>query len=120
MALETPVINITYKRGDSWAIIFVLTDATTGLPLDLTGYTLPVLAVNEESAPTDTVNELFNVAGVFDGDRATGRISFSPTITDSDQTPGTYFYDAQVLNLTGGKMTFVEGDFAITQDRAKD
>lgn len=120
MALEVSVINLTYKRGDSRAIVFVLKDGTTGDPLDLTSYTLPVLAVNTLSTPPDTSTELFKVTGVFDGDRTTGRISFSPTIVDSDQTPDTYFYDAQVSDAATGIVTFVEGKFKITQDRAKD
>jgi hypothetical protein len=120
MALETPVIDITYKRGDSRPLVFVLSDKNTGTALDLTGYTAPVLAVNSEAAPTDVTNELFKVTGVIDATPTTGRISFTPTTTNSDQTPGTYFYDAQVLDASGNKLTFVEGKFKITQDRAKD
>lgn len=120
MALETPVIDITYKRGDSRAIIFKITDEDTKLPLDLTGYSAPVLAVNTEATPTTTTNEVFKVTGVFDADRLTGRIAFSPTTTDSNQTPSTYFYDAQVLDAASGVLTFVGGKFKIVQDIAKD
>jgi len=120
MALETPVINITYKRGDSRAIVFVLSDSATGTALDLTGYTLPVLAVNSEATPVDITNQLFTVSGVIDADPTTGRISFSPTTTDSDQNPGTYFYDAQIIDPNSGKLTFVAGEFTIEQDIAKD
>lgn len=120
MALETHVINISYKRGDSRPLVFVLSDKNTGLPLDLTGYTAAVLAVNAESEPVDITNQKFTVTGVIDANPLTGRISFIPTTTDSDQTPETYFYDAQVLDASSNKLTFVEGDFVITQDRAKD
>ncbi len=119
MALETPVVDITYKRGDSRPIIFQLSDEN-GDALDLTGYTAAILAVNEEPTPTDTVNELFTVMGVIDVIPTTGRISFSPTIIDSDQLPSTYFYDAQVLDASSGKLTFVGGKFKIVQDIAKD
>jgi hypothetical protein len=120
MALETPVIDITYKRGDSRAIVFKLTDEDTGLALDLTGYTAPVLAVNTLPTPPDVSTELFKVTGDFDADRTTGRIGFSPTTVQSDEAPDTYFYDAQVVDAAGGLLTFVEGKFKITQDKAKD
>lgn len=120
MALETPVINITYKRGDSRPLVFVLSDQVTGLPLDITGYTLPVLAVNTEQEPVDITGQLFTITGAIDVDPTTGRISFTPTTTNSDQTPNTYFFDAQVLDASSNKLTFVEGEFAITQDIAKD
>ena len=120
MALETPVINLTYKRGDSRPIPFVLSNSVTGVALDLTSYTSPVLAVNTLSEPPDDTTEVFKVVGTFDADRTTGKISFSPTTANSDQTPETYFYDAQVLDAAGQKLTFVEGDFVLTQDRAKD
>ena len=32
MALETPVIDITYKRGDSSSLVFVLSDKDTPCP----------------------------------------------------------------------------------------
>ena len=99
-ALETPVVDIDYKRGDSRAIIFALTDSATGLALD-------------------DLTELFKVTGVIPTP-TDGRISFSPTDVQSDQTPGTYFYDAQVLDAASGKQTFVKGKFKISQDIAKD
>ncbi len=120
MALETPIIDITYKRGDSRAIVFKLTDADTKLPLNLTGYTAPVLAVNSLPLPPDVTTELFKVTGVVDAVPTTGLISFSPTTVQSDATPNTYFYDAQVIDGDSGLLTFVEGKFKITQDKAKD
>lgn len=125
MALETPVVDLEYKRGDSKPIVFVLKDKATGNPLDLTGYTLPVLSVHNTKDPTDITTELFKI----DGAGATipapvtdGKIQFIPAedATGSDQTPETYFYDAQVLDAAGNKCTFVEGAFKITQDKAKD
>jgi hypothetical protein len=119
MALETPVVDLEYRRGDSRAIVFVLTDSSSGAALDLTGYTSPVLAVNSEPTPGDDTNELFKVTGTI-VDAAAGKVSFAPTTTDSDQTPSTYFYDAQIIDAAGGKLTFVRGKFAIKQDIAKD
>ena len=57
-------IDIEYKRGDSRAITFKLTDSETGLPLDLSSYSAPVLAVNSLPTPPDATTELFKVTGV--------------------------------------------------------
>jgi len=120
MALETPQIDIEYKRGDSRAIVYVLSSKTTGTPLDLTGYTSPVLAVNTLPNPPDATTELFKVTGVIDADPTTGRVSFSPTTVQSDEAPDTYFYDAQIVDAASGLLTFVQGRFKIVQDIAKD
>lgn len=120
MALEVTTIDITYKRGDSRAIIFTLTDSETNGPLDLTGYTAPVLAVNSDATPSDITNEQFKVTGVIDVDPLTGRIAFSPTSVQTDINPDVYFYDAQVVDAASGILTFVQGQFVIAQDIAKD
>jgi len=124
-SLETAVVDLTYKRGDSKPIVFILKDKSTKLPLDLTGYTLPVFSVHSTKDPVDITTEIFKI----DGAGATipvpvtdGKIQFIPAEdgTGSDQTPETYFFDAQVLDASGNKCTFVEGQFKLTQDKAKD
>jgi hypothetical protein len=118
MALETPIFNLEYKRGDSRAIIFELVNKATGEALDLTSWNTPVLAVNSDKNPTDETGQKFKVSGSVDD--VNGWIIFSPTTTDSDQTPAGYYYDAQVIDNNGGKFTFVKGKFKIVQDIAKD
>lgn len=117
MALETTVINITRKRGDSKAIVFKLSDQD-GSDSDLTGWSAAVLAVNSEKTPTDVTNEQFKVTGTIPAP-TNGEIGFAPTTVQMDLTPGTYFYDAQVLT-SDGLWTFAEGTFTIKQDIAKD
>ena len=118
--LEPTVIDISYKRGDSRAITFVLKDSSTGNPLDLSSYSSPVLAVNTLPLPPDVTTELFKVTGVISGTPTDGRVSFSPTTVQSDEAPDVYFYDAQIIDDASKLVTFVEGKFKITQDRAKD
>lgn len=119
MALETPVVDLSYKRGDSRPIPFALTKADGSIQ-DLTGYSAAVLSVHSEPKPPDTSTELFKVTGTIVA--AAGTISFSPAedATGSDQEPGRYYYDAQVLDANSKKLTFAEGTFTLTQDRAKD
>ena len=69
----------------------------------------------------DVTTEIFKVTGTIPTP-TNGQVQFIPATdnTGSDQTPATYFYDAQILDAFGRKLTFVEGKFKITQDRAKD
>lgn len=119
MALETPVIDIAYKRGDSKPLIFVLKDSA-GVVVDISAYTDPVLSVHNSATPTDVATEQFKVVGTLPGGGTDGKVSFIPLITETDLDPDVYFYDAQILDAAGNKITFVEGQFAISQDRAKD
>lgn len=119
MALETPVIDIAYKRGDSKPLIFVLKDSS-GNAVDISSYTAPVLSVHNDAAPTGIMTEQFKVTGTFPGGGTDGKVSFVPLVTETDLTPEVYFYDAQILDAGGNKITFVEGSFTISQDRAKD
>jgi hypothetical protein len=118
MALETKVIDLTVKRGDNRSIVFQISE-DDGSASDLTSWASPVLAVNSEKTPTDITNEQFKVTGAIPTP-TNGRIGFTPTTSNTDLTPGVYFYDAQVLDDQGNKWTFAEGKFTITQDIAKD
>ena len=87
MALETPVINLTYKRGDSKPIVFVLKSG--GVALDLTGYTLAVLSVHSEKDPLTIATEVFQIDGtipIF----TDGKISFIPATDNTGSDQGGY------------------------------
>ena len=120
MALEVPVINIAYKRGDSRLVTFTI-KTSAGAVQDLTGYTAPVLSVHSIKNPPDVSTQVFKVTGTIPTP-ANGQVLFQPAEdnTGSDQEPAVYYYDAQFLDPTSRKITFVEGTFTITQDKAKD
>lgn len=120
MALETAVVDLTYKRGDSKPIVFVLKDKGTGVVINLTGYTLPAMSIHTDPNPIDVSTQVALIAGTIPT-FTDGKIQFIPAEDDtgSDQVPNVYFYDAQVLDASGNTVTFVEGQFAITQDKAK-
>ena len=111
--------DIEYFRGDTEPITIKITDSE-GNGIDLTGYNIR-LTVDTRLEPDDTSTQLFSVVGTIDPDQTTnpGLVSFPITETESNQAPGTYFYDIQRIDNAGHKKTLCENRFIITQDLTK-
>jgi hypothetical protein len=111
--------ELTFYRGDSWDKGFTLKDKSTGNPIDITGCIF-TMTVDPDKDPADNSNNLFSIVGVLDADPTTGRFIMTPSVSDTDQTPGTYFYDIQGEGgAIGTKRTVVKDKFKITQDITK-
>jgi len=108
--------TICWGRGDSAARGFTIQDSA-GVAIDITGFTFK-LTVNSEKKPTDTVNQQFTITGVIIV-AASGTVSFSPLTTDTDITPGTYFYDIEQTDAGGKIATLIVGKCLIIQDISK-
>jgi hypothetical protein len=119
MATATVIKLVTY-RGDSPIFPFHLTNSANPGGIDITGYVF-VLTVDSLEEPPETsdpsATELFSVSGVLT-DAANGKFSFQPTTTDTNQTPGEYYYDISLVNGTE-KVTIVKSTFEIKQDIGK-
>lgn len=108
--------DITRKRGDTYADEWVIRSGTTGLPVDITGYTF-ALTVDSRKEPTDESTKLYTLAGVI-VDAAAGRVEFAPSASQANQV-GAFFYDAQMTDTAGRKRTFDAGKYKYTQDITK-
>lgn len=108
--------TICWGRGDSSAKGFVIQDSD-GVAIDITGFSFK-LTVNSEKDPADQVNEQFSITGVLT-DAPNGRVAFSPTITDTDIAPGTFFYDIEQIDTGGSKSTLLVAKVLIVQDITK-
>ena len=109
--------DMTRKRGDTYADEFILKSSSTGLPINLTGYSF-VLTVDPEKAPATSANNLYQITGTI-LDAAGGRVEFAPSALQADQTPGAYFYDVQMVDGAGRKRTIVSGKYKYEQDIGK-
>lgn len=111
---KTDAFDICWARGDDDPKVFTIKDAAGALK-DISSWTLS-MAVNTEKDPADTVNEIFNVAGVFVTDGTDGQISFTPPATslDSVTAPSKAFYDVQ--RITPSKKTLVKGTVEFVMD----
>lgn len=108
--------DITRKRGDTYADEFVLSNATTRRPLDVTGYTF-LLTVDRNKAPPDTTSRVFQIEGAI-LDAAAGRVEFAPTALQADNV-GSFFYDMQMVDGAGRIRTVVSGKYKLGQDITK-
>jgi hypothetical protein len=108
--------EICWGRGDSDAKGFVIQDSN-GVAVDITGFSFK-MTVNSERDPTDQVNEQFTIVGVI-GVATDGTVSFAPTTTDTNITPGIYFYDIEQTDVSSRIKTIIKGRVKIIQDITK-
>ncbi len=107
---------ITRKRGDTYAETITVTD-TTGAVIDITGYTFK-LTVDPEKAPVSAANNLFSITGTILSAVA-GTVEFAPSAPQADQTPGTYYYDIEMVDGAGRIRTIALDKYIVTQDISK-
>ena len=112
--------DITWFRGDSFPIELTIKDKETKEPVDITGYGF-LMTVNTVDNPVDISTQLFQVVGVVDPDQVTnkGKLTFTPSVADGNQTPETYYYDVQMTDPAGNIRTIAKYNFKITQDITK-
>ena len=112
----TTTVNIERKRGDTKAIVFVITDENDAA-VDISSWSSFLLTINSEKKPVNTDNQVQQIIGALVTTGTDGKVGFSP---DGTSAVGSYFYDAQAIDGSGGKCTFAEGKYKITQDITKD
>lgn len=111
--------EILRYRGDTKVIVFQLwSDKEAGVKLDITDYTFK-LTVDPKKAPTDDVNNLFSLDGTIVGVATDGKVMFEPTAINTNQPPGTYYFDFEVIDASGKIGTEMLDKFKITQDITK-
>lgn len=108
---------ISRKRGDTYADEIVVTSATTGLPIDITGYTF-TMTLDPAKDPATAANNLYTLTGTII-DAPNGRVEFAPSALQADQPPGAYFYDVQMVDGAGRKRTILLDKYKYEQDISK-
>lgn len=108
---------ISRKRGDTYADEIVVTSATTGLPINITGYTF-TMTLDPAKDPVDATNNLYSLVGTI-VDAVAGRVEFAPSALQADQAPGTYYYDVQMIDGASRKRTIMLDKYKYEQDISK-
>lgn len=109
--------DIKRKRGDTYADEFTVKSATTGLPVDITGYSF-LLTVDPSPDPIDDTTKIYQLTGTILSPPTAGRVEFAPNATQANQV-GNFFYDVQMFDGAGRKRTIDGGQYIYTQDITK-
>ena len=107
---------ITVYRGDSYPLVYVLRNKTTGLAINITDYTFK-LTVSSEKDPVDESSKKFSVDSVIVS-ATEGRFSFLPTEANNSEV-GKFFFDIQMTTALGHKKTIAKDKYIISQDIGK-
>lgn len=107
---------VEWYRGDSYPLELIIKEKD-GDPIDITGYSF-ILTVDTKEKPEDVSTKLFDVVGVLDGDPTTGKVSFTPSSSDTG-TIGKYFFDIQMTDADGNIRTITKNKWTIYQDITK-
>ena len=116
--MATLIGDIEWYRGDSYPLELTIKDKTSGLVIDLTGYSF-LLTVDTLKEPPDDTTKVFDVIGVLDGDPTTGKVSFTPTAIQTAIDPAGYFYDVQMTDASNNIRTIAKNKWKILQDISK-
>lgn len=109
-------IPLCRTRGDTKPFTFVLQDSS-GTVIDITGRTY-LLSVDTREEPDDVSTQLFQLTGVV-AVGTDGRVTFTLSVPQSDQTPSEYFYDVQETDTGGFTKTIVKSTYTVAQDITK-
>lgn len=76
------------------------------------------MTLDPEKAPATAANNVYQLTGTI-LDATAGRVEFAPSALQADQTPGTYYYDLQMVDGVGRKRTIALDKYVYTQDITK-
>lgn len=114
--------KLSIYRGDDGSFPFTITDPDTGLPVNLTAYTVffTVKAAKNSTAAgsldtTAVIGPKKNAPGGHTSPTA-GVTTFTLTNLETAVTPGTYYYDVEYVSGTSVVKTFVVGEFVIVPE----
>ena len=110
------IVDICVTRGDSPVMFFTVNGSGSSNP-DITGFTF-TMTVGPSPEPSDDSGQLFQISGVI-VDGPNGRWSVQPSTSNTDLSPGVYFYDVQMTTLTPSVRTILAGKFTVKQDLTK-
>lgn len=108
-------------RGDTRTVNLTFLEADGSTPIVLTGGTV-YFTVNSSSDPTDDTSVAFQRTAT-DATPFTsptlGKHTFTLTHTNTNITPGTYWYDAQFVDSTGSYLSSYRGKFIVQSDTTR-
>ena len=109
---------ISVYRGDSWPLVVTVKNATTGLPISISGYQFK-LTVDRKANPatSPSTTKIFELSGVVTNGAA-GQVTFTPSSVNH-ALAGEFFYDIQMTNSSNNIKTITKSTYSVLQDITK-
>ena len=95
-------MDITRRRGDTYADSFTITLRSSGDFANLSGCSF-LLTLDTRKDPTDNSTNVYQLVGVI-SDPASGVVTFAPNDTQANKI-GYFYYDVQMIDQSGKKRT---------------
>jgi hypothetical protein len=105
-------------RGDTRTINLTFLDSDGSTAINLAGGTV-YFTVNSSSDPSDDTGVAIQKTATSFTSASTGQHTFTLTHANTNITPGTYWYDAQFVDSTGGYLSSYRGKFIIQSDTTR-
>lgn len=103
-------------RGDTRTVSLTFLQADGSTPINLTGGTV-YFTVNSSSDPSsDSTVSFQKTANSAFTNAANGQHTFTLSHSDTNITPGTYWYDAQFVDASGNYTSSYRGKFIVQSD----
>lgn len=107
-------MQITRYRGDTGPDKILI--SKDGAATDLTGSTV-YMTLNTKKNPTDTVDQVYQLIGSVTTPTS-GIVEFSPSAAQADRV-GLFYYDIQITDAVGNKITVAKDVYQYVQDITK-
>lgn len=105
-------------RGDTRIVNCVFLEVDGVTPINLAGGTA-YFTVNASSDPADDTSKSIQKIATSFTDAANGRNSFTLDHSDTNITPGTYWYDAQFIDTLNNYLSSYRGKFIVQSDTTR-
>lgn len=102
-------------RGDTRTVNLTFLESDGSTPINLAGGTV-YFTVNSSSDPSDDTSATFQKTATSFTSASTGQHTFTLTHSDTNITPGTYWYDCQFQDSVGNYLSSYRGKFIVQSD----
>lgn len=102
-------------RGDTRTVNLTFLDSDGTTPINLAGGTV-YFTVNSSSDPSDDTSKAIQKSATSFTDAANGQHTFTLTHSDTNITPGTYWYDTEFIDAVGNYLSSYRGKFIVESD----
>lgn len=93
---KAQTLDFFRRRFNTYGDEVIISSATTGLPINITGYSF-VMYVYTTETPEDRLTAIYTVAGSL-VDAVAGRVEFAPTLSQATQPDGTLFHEVVMVD----------------------